>query len=166
MEEISGEVLEEACYYLQELGLTSAQVASRLEITSAKASRLAKAYASKLKSGKVAPDEFGRAFWEGVKKESEGDVKLTFVSDKGFHHSWMSELRRLDGPTLMSAYESSKDFLGSDPNQRFLDYPAPKGYDPLALEREVRKAVEKIGVLLEEKWKESGGGTTKMSSET
>jgi hypothetical protein len=109
-------------------------------------------YESKLKEGRIVPGDLDRAFWEDVKREAEGDVKLTFLSEKGFHHAWKSELRRLDGPALMSIYESSKDFLGADPNQKFLDYPPPKGYDPLAMDRELRKAVGVIGELLAEKW--------------
>lgn len=64
----------------------------------------------------------------------------------------------------MSIYESSKDFLGSDPNQKFLDFPPPKGYDPLAMDREMRKAVEVIGELLAEKWKEESGRDKKSSN--
>lgn len=164
--EVSEEVLEEGCYYLLDLGLTRAAVAAHFEITPAKASALAKAYGSKLKSGKVPKVEFDRVFWEDVKKEAEGDVKLTFLSDKGFHHAWKSELQRLDGPALMSIYESSKDFLGADPNQKFLDFPPPKGYDPLAMDREMRKAVEIIGELLAEKWKEQAGPGKKKSAKT
>ena len=92
-----------------------------------------------------------------MKKDAEGDIKLTFLSDKGFHHAWKSELKKLDGPALMSIYEASKEFLGADPNRKFLDFPAPKGYDPLAMERELRKAVEAVGQLLEEKWREEKG---------
>ena len=57
----------------------------------------------------------------------------------------------------MSIYEASKDFLGADPNQRFLDYPPPKGFDPLAMDRELKKAVGVIGELLAEKWKTEKG---------
>ena len=105
-----------------------------------------------VKSGRANPGEVDRVFWESVKKEAEGDVKLTFLSEKGFHHAWKSELSRLDGPVLMSIYESSKDFLNADPNQKFLDFPPPKGYDPLAMDRELRKSVTVIGELLAEKW--------------
>lgn len=150
--DVSDDVLEEACYYLLKLGLSNAQVASHFEMTRAKVTKLAKSYARKLKSGDVSPSEYDPVFWEGVKREAEGDFKHTFVSEKGFHHAWMSELKRLDGPSLMSIYEASRDFLGRDPNQKFLDIPVPTGFDPLALEREVRKAVEAIGKLLEEKW--------------
>ena len=161
--DVSDEILEEACYYLLELGLTPEQVATHLETSPPRVSRLAKSYAARVRSKKVVPGEFDREFWERVKKEAEGDEKLTFMSEKGFHHAWTSELRKLDGPALMSIFEASKDFLGSDPNQRFLDVPPPKGYDPLALEREVRKAVEVIGRLLDEKWRESMSEKRKSS---
>ena len=154
--EASDDVLEEGCYYLSQLGLSNEQLASHFEITAPKVADLVKSYASKLKSGKATPGEFDRIFWEDVKREAEGDVKLTFLSEKGFHHAWKSELERLDGPALMSIYEASKDFLGSDPNQKFLDFPPPKGYDPLAMDRELKKAVGVIGELLAEKWKTEG----------
>jgi hypothetical protein len=150
--EISDEILEEGCYYLSRMGLSLGQVARHFEITPARVRALVRSYESKLTSGDVVPGDLDRVFWEDVKKEAEGDLKLTFLSEKGFHHEWKSELRKLDGPALMSIYESSKDFLGADPNQRFLDYPPPKGYDPLAMDRELRKGVGVIEALLAEKW--------------
>ncbi|MDG6913890.1 MAG: hypothetical protein JRN34_04075 [Nitrososphaerota archaeon] len=153
--EISEEVLEEGSYHLKGLGLTEAQIAAHFEIPAEAVPALISSYESKLKSGKVGSSEFDRVFWADVKKEAEGDVKLTFLSDKGFHHAWKSELRKLDGPALMAIYEASKDFVGADPNQKFLDYPPPKGYDPLAMDRELRRAVEVVGELLAEKWEEA-----------
>ena len=153
--EVDESVLEEGSYYLSQLGLTYAEIAAHFETTPIRVRKLVSAYARRLRSGSVVADDFDRAFWEGVKKEAEGDVKVTFVSEKGFHHAWRSELLQLDGRALMSILEASKDFLSSDPNQRFLDFPAPKGYDPLALDREVRKAVGVVTEILEEKWKES-----------
>ena len=155
--EISEEILEEGCYHLLRMGLTEDELSAHFEIPKVRVSFLIRSYESKLKSGTVSPGDIDRAFWEDVKKEAEGDVKLTFLSQKGFHHAWKSELRRLDGPALMSIYESSKDFLSADPNQKFLDYPPPKGYDPLAMDRELRKAVGIIGELLAEKWKSEKG---------
>src|SRR5712692_9622119 len=151
--DISDEVLEEGCYYLNKLGLSNGEIAAHFETTSERVDGLVKSYSAKLKSGKVIPGDFDKSFWEDVKKEAEGDVKVTFVSEKGFHHAWKSELQALDGRALMSIYESSKDFMGADANQKFLDYPPPKGYDPLAMDREVQKAVMIIGELLAEKWK-------------
>ncbi len=154
-DEIGEDVLEEGCYHLSRLGLADEEIARHFETTPEEVKRLSGAYARRLESGDTTEGEFDRTFWEDVKKEAEGDVKLTFVSRKGFHHAWKSELRRLDGEALMSVYEASKDFIGADPNQKFLDYPPPKGYDPLALDREVRKAVGVVSELLEEKWKEA-----------
>lgn len=153
--EISPEILEEGCYHLSKLGLSDQRIAVHFETSAAHVAELVKSYSAKLKSGKVTEGDFDRRFWEGVKKEAEGDVKLTVVSDKGFHHAWKSELERLDGRALMAIYESSRDFLGADPNQKFLDYPPPKGFDPLAMDREVRKAIAVLGELLERKWKET-----------
>ena len=163
-EEISEDILEEGAYHLTEMGLTKEQVASHFEIQPERVSVLLRSYRAKLKAGKASTNEFDRVFWEDVKKEAEGDVKLTFLSDKGFHHAWKSELIRLDGPSLMSIYESSKDFLGADPNQKFLEYPPPKGYDPLAMDRELRKAVAVIGELLAEKWEGEEGADRKKSA--
>ena len=151
-DEMSEEVLEEGCFHLSRLGLTTDQLAAHFELTPKKVEALIHAYEAKVKSGSALPGEVDRVFWEDVKKEAEGDVKLTFLSEKGFHHAWKSELGKLEGPALMAIYESSKDFLNADPNQRFLDYPPPKGYDPLAMDRELRKAVGIIGELIEEKW--------------
>ena len=151
-DEVDEDVLEEGCYYLLRLGLTAEQLASHFSLPPARARELAKSYEAKVKTGVVTPGDFDRVFWEDVKKESEGDVKLTFLSEKGFHHGWKSELEKLDGPTLMSIYESSKDFLAADPNQKFLDFPPPKGYDPLAMDRELRKAVGVLQELLEDRW--------------
>ena len=147
-------MLEEGSFYLSVLGVDPAQIAVHFETTEGRVKKLIAAYRSKLESGRVTQQDFDRTFWEDVKKEAEGDVKLTFVSDRGFHHSWKSELAKLDGPSLMAVYESSRDILNSDPNQRYHDVPPPKGFDPLALEREVRKAVSVISELLDVKWKE------------
>ncbi|HYC12467.1 MAG TPA: hypothetical protein VEC02_07435 [Nitrososphaerales archaeon] len=151
--EIDESVLEEGCYYLSSLGLTTQQIAAHFETTPTIVRKLVSSYKIRLKSGEVVADDFDRAFWEGVRREAEGDIKVTFVSEKGFHHAWRSELGKLDGPALMSILEASKDFLNSDPNQKFLDYPAPKGYDPLALDREVRNAVVVVNEALERLWR-------------
>jgi hypothetical protein len=163
---VSDEVLEEGCYYLSQFGLTIEQISAHFEIPPERAGALARSYESKLRTGKVAAGDFDRVFWEDVKKEAEGDVKLTFLSEKGFHHAWKSELGKLDGTALMSIYEASKDFLSADPNKKFLDYPPPKGYDPLAMDRELTKAVGVIGELLAEKWKSEGGSDRKKVAKT
>ena len=165
-DEVSDEILEEGSYHLSRLGLTNEQIAAHFETTPAKVASLIDSYASKLKSGKITTEDFDHVFWEDVKKEAEGDVKLTFLSDKGFHHAWKSELRKLDGPALMSIFEATTDFLSADPNQKFLDYPPPKGYDPLAMDRELRKAVDILGKLLAEKWDGEKGNDSSRAANT
>jgi hypothetical protein len=155
--EISEEVLEEGCYHLSKLGLEKDEIAGHFNISPRRVDLLVKSYRAKLKSGELAESEFDRVFWDDVRRESAGDFKVTFVSEKGFHHAWKSELERLDGPALMSIFEASKDFLSSDPNQRFLDYAVPKGFDPIALDREVKKAVDFVSSLLQKKWEETRG---------
>jgi len=156
--EVDESVLEEGSYYLSQLGLTYDQIAAHFETAPDVVRKLISSYKRQLKSGRVVSDDFDRAFWEGVKREAEGDAKVTFVSNQGFHHAWKSELARLDGPALMSILEASKDFLNSDPNKKFLDYPAPKGFDPLALDREVQKSVGVVTEILEGKWREGRAG--------
>jgi len=158
-EKASPEVLEEGCYYLSKMGLSLALVAAKFEITKEEAARYKASYAKKLKEGKVTVDDFDRTFWKELRAEAEGDTKVTFVSEKGFHHAWRSDLKKLDGPSLMTIYESSKAFLDMDPNQRFLDYSAPKGYDPLALQREVKRAMGIVSSILEEKWEREKPGS-------
>ncbi len=60
-------------------------------------------------------------------------------------------LRKLDGPTLLSIYESCKHFLDLDPSARFIEYSPPKNYDPLAMQWEIKKVLVTLGALLEEK---------------
>ena len=131
------------------------EIAFHFQITPEVAERCIKSYESRINSGEVVVGDLDRSFWTDVRREAEGDTKVTFVSQKGFHHAWKSELRRLDGASLLEIYEASKDFLGTDVNSKFLDFPRPKGYDPLMLDREVRNALEVVSGLLDQKLKEN-----------
>jgi hypothetical protein len=130
------------------------EISEKLELTEKEVERRRTLFQSNLKQRKVTEDEFDFDFWRDVKKEAEGNIKVTFVSEKGFHHAWRSDLKKLDGRSLLGIYEESKRFLDLDPNQRFLEYPAPKGYDPLAMQREIKRALGVINQILEEKWKD------------
>jgi hypothetical protein len=153
-EQADDATLDEGCFYLSELGLSAKEVASRFEIDEREVLARRKRFEAGIKDGSIVED-LGREFWESIKEEAEGNIKVTFVSGKGFHHAWRTDLRKLDGPTLLSIFESCKDFLNLDPNARFLQYDAPKNYDPLAMQREISKAVIVVGALIEEKWKEA-----------
>jgi len=157
--------LDEGCFYLSKLGLTAKEVASRFEIGEREVVMRRKRFANGIKQGTIAED-MGLEFWRSIKEEAEGNIKVTFVSDKGFHHAWRSDLEKFDGPTLLAIYESCKDFLNLDPNARFLQYNAPKNYDPLAMQREISKAVIVVGALLEEKWKKEGNSKRMLRGAT
>ena len=146
-------VLDEGCFYLTKQGMTPKEVAVRFEISASQVAERAKRFEKSLKDGKVPEESVSTDFWKSIREEAEGNVKVTFVSEKGFHHSWRSDLSKLDGPTLLSLFESCKSFLDMDPSSRFLEYKTPKNYDPLAMQREISKAVVVIGGLLDEKWK-------------
>jgi hypothetical protein len=147
-------ILDEGCFYLTQLGMTPLEVGARFEISEGQVTKRGNRFAKMLKEGKVSEEAISTDFWKSVREEAEGNVKVTFVSEKGFHHSWRSDLKKLDGVTLLSLFESCKSFLDLDPSARFLEYKTPKNYDPLAMQREISKAVVVIGALLEEKWKE------------
>jgi hypothetical protein len=155
-DEIDESVLEEGSFYLSKLDLNVDAIAERFEIHPADVQRHKTRYEGKLKRGDVLETAEDLDFWRGVKQEAEGNVKVTFVTDKGFHHSWRSELEKLDGPSLLAIYESCKRFLNLDPNSRFLEYAPPKNYDPLAMQREITKAVTVISSIMEKKWRSGG----------
>lgn len=155
-DEVEESVLEEGAYYLSKLDLGVDAVAERFEISPAQVLRHKTRYERKLRRGDVAETAEDLAFWRSVKEEAEGNVKVTFVTDKGFHHTWRSELEKLDGPSLLAIYESCKEFLNLDPNSRFLVYSPPKNYDPLAMQREISKAVVVINSMLEKRWQAEG----------
>lgn len=162
-EEVQEVVLDEGCYYLSKLGLDDNAISERFEIGQTEVVKHRERYAERLIAGDRIENSVDLNFWRDVKQEAEGNVKVTFVTDKGFHHSWKSELQKLDGETLLSIHESCKNFLNTDPNARFLQYAPPKNYDPLAMQREINKAVGVIGSIMEEKWKARDKGSRNSS---
>ena len=153
IDEVDNSVLEEGSYYLSKLDLDVDAIAERFEIPPAQVLRHKTRFEGKLRRGDAIEVDTDLAFWRNVKEEAEGNVKVTFVTDKGFHHAWRSDLEKLDGPSLLAIFESCKHFLNLDPNSRFLEYSPPKNYDPLAMQREISKAVTVINSILENKWK-------------
>lgn len=157
-DEMDESVLEEGSYYLSKLDLDVGAIAERFELPRSRVLKHKTRFEAKLKRGEVVETTEDLVFWRSVKEEAEGNVKVTFVSEKGFHHSWRSDLEKLDGPSLLAIFESCKRFLNLDANSRFLEYSPPKNYDPLAMQREVSKAVTVINSILEVRWKSEGEG--------
>jgi hypothetical protein len=157
IDEIDESVLEEGSYYLSKLDLDVDAIAVRFELPPSVVIKHKARFEGKLKRGEAVETDEDLIFWRSVKEEAEGNVKVTFVTDKGFHHAWRSDLEKLDGPSLLAIFESCKRFLNLDPNSRFLEYSPPKNYDPLAMQREISKAVTVIYSILE-KSKTKGDG--------
>ena len=144
--------LEEACYYLRKNGLTFPELAKALEIPETEAVRLFEQYTSKIASGAASENEVDKNLWEDIHNDSYGNEKITFARDNGFYHCRKSDLDLMESSALMSIFESSKKFLDFDMYKPFLDSKVPVGYDPMALQRQVKRAIELIQDILKKRW--------------
>ncbi len=146
--------LQEACYYLRKKGLTLAEVSKALEVSEKDAERLYREYESKVVNGTVQENEVDRNLWEDMYNDSVGNEKVTFARDIGLYHCRRSDLEAMDSPALMSIFETSKKFLDFDMYKRYLNTKPPAGYDPMALQRQVKRALELIQEILEKRWQQ------------
>ena len=151
-EKEANQYLEEACYYLHKRGLTFQELSRALEIPEQQAFRFNQEYSRKIQEGVVQENEVDKNLWEDIYHDSQGDEKVTFVRDDGFYHCRKSDLEEMDGTALMAIFETSKKFLDFDMYKPYLGSKAPVGYDPMALQRQVKRAVELIQTILEKKW--------------
>lgn len=144
--------LEEACYHLRKKGLSFQEISKALEIPEPQANRLFEAYESKIAEGIVQVSEVDRNLWEDVYNDSVGNEKITFARENGFYHCRRSDLETMDSPSLMSIFETSKKFLDFDMYRRYLDSKPPVGYDPMAMQRQIKRAVDLIQEILKQRW--------------
>ena len=145
--------LEEACYYLRKKGLTFQELSKILDTPEDKVEALFNEYESKITRGVAAENEVDRNLWEDVYNDSIGNEKITFARDDGFYHCRISDLEKMESPALMAIFETSKKFLDFDMYRRYLNTKPPVGYDPMALQRQVKRAVEVIQKILDDRWK-------------
>ncbi|OLD12198.1 MAG: hypothetical protein AUI50_07135 [Crenarchaeota archaeon 13_1_40CM_2_52_14] len=148
----SSQYLQEACYYLTKKGLTMDQVSKALEISEQEASRLYQQFEDRIASGDAMENEIDRNLWEDVYNDSVGNEKITFVRDNGFYHCRRADLDKMDSPALMAIFETSKKFLDFDMYRRYLDSKPPVGYDPMAMQRQIKRAVDLIEQVLKQRW--------------
>jgi hypothetical protein len=144
--------LQEACYYLLKKGLTIEQVSKALEISDQEVTRLREQFESRIAAGEAVENEVDRNLWEDVYNDSVGNEKITFVRDNGFYHCRRADLDKMDSPALMAIFETSKKFLDFDMYRRYLDSKPPVGYDPMAMQRQIKRAVDLIEQLLKQRW--------------
>ncbi len=57
----------------------------------------------------------------------------------------------MEGTALMAIFETSKKFLDFDMYKPYLGSKPPVGYDPMALQRQVKRAVDLIQEILQKK---------------
>ncbi|HET7405001.1 MAG TPA: hypothetical protein VFV92_10270 [Candidatus Bathyarchaeia archaeon] len=146
--------LQEACYYLRKKGLSFAELSKALEISENQATRLFEEYTSRIATGNADENEVDRNLWEDIHNDAFGNEKITFARDDGFYHCRRSDLELMESSALMSIFETSKKFLDFDMYRRYLDSKPPVGYDPMALQRQVKRAVELIEGILKKRWDE------------
>ncbi|TMI23476.1 hypothetical protein E6H36_10270 [Candidatus Bathyarchaeota archaeon] len=146
--------MQEACYYLRKKGLTLPQISKALEVSEKDAELLYRAYESKVAHGIVQENEVDRNLWEDMHNDSQGNEKITFARDDGLYHCRRSDLETMDSPALMSIFETSKKFLDFDMYKGYLNTKPPVGYDPMALQRQVKRAMDLIQEILDGRWKE------------
>lgn len=144
--------LQEACYYLRKRGLSYQEISAALEVSEQEAAKLFDEYASKIALGLAQEDEVDRNLWEDVYNDSIGNEKLTFVRDDGFYHCRRSDLEKMDSQALMAIFESSRKFLDFDMYKPYLGTKPPSGYDPMALQRQVKRTVDLVETVLKERW--------------
>lgn len=144
--------LQEACYYLRKKGLTYQELSMALEIPEEEAMQLFREYESRIVQGLAQENEVDKALWEDVFNDSIGNEKVTFAREDGFYHCRRSDLENMDSQALMAAFETSRKFLDFDMYKRYLGTKPPVGYDPMALQREVKRAMELIEEILKQRW--------------
>ncbi len=149
--------LQEASYYLRKKGLSLRDVSKALEISEEKALRFYDEYSEKVSKGLAKENEVDRNLWEDIYRDSLGDEKITFARDQGFYHCRKSDLEGMDSTALMAIFETSKKFLDFDLYKPYLNSKPPVGYDPMALQRQVKRAVELIQTILDKRWAQEAG---------
>ncbi len=145
--------LEEACYYLRKKGLSFEELSKVLDAPEDRVEALFREYESKIARGLAQENEVDRNLWEDVYNDSIGNEKITFARDDGFYHCRRSDLEKMESPALMAIFETSKKFLDFDMYRRYLDTKPPVGYDPMALQRQVKRAVDLIQEIFDDRWK-------------
>lgn len=148
--------MQEACYYLHKKGLTYQELSEALEIPVQEAMQLFQEYESKLAKGLAQENEVDKALWEDVFNDSIGNEKVTFVRNDGFYHCLRSDLDKMDSQALMAIFETSRKFLDFDMYKRYLGTKPPVGYDPMALQRQVKRAMDIIEEILKQRWEKEG----------
>ncbi|HVB11941.1 MAG TPA: hypothetical protein VNE86_02315 [Nitrososphaerales archaeon] len=146
------EYIEEACFYLLDLKLSSLEIGKEFNMTSDQVERAAESYRAKIDSGTVSYDEETKAFWAKSLKESSGDEKITLVDEKGrYYHGWKSEIEKMSTEQLVELLVVNKQYSDRHPLSEFSKTQPVVGYDPLIPLRNIRRTVAIIDETLQKR---------------
>ena len=158
------EYVEEACYYLAELKLSTEDIGKEFGMTSDQVEKAASNYKAKIDSGNVSYDEEAKAFWSKNLRESSGDEKITLVDEKGrYYHGWKSEIEKMSTEQLVDLLVVNKQYSDRHPLSEFSKSQPAIGYDPLIPLRNIRRAVSIIDETLQKRESEDDDAQAKDS---
>ena len=146
------EFVEEACFYLSELGKPLLEIGTDLNLSSDQVKRAVESYRKKIESGSVAYDEDAKDFWAKIRRENTGDEKITLVDDKGrYYHGWRSEIENMGTEELVELLVVNKKYSDRHPLSEFSKTQPVVGYDPIVPLRNIRRTVSIIDEILQKR---------------
>jgi hypothetical protein len=149
---LEDEFVEEACFYLSELGKPILEIGTDLNLSSDQVKQAVESYRKKIESGAVAYDEDAKDFWAKIRRENTGDEKITLVDDKGrYYHGWRSEIENMGTEELVELLVVNKSYSDRHPLSEFSKTQPVVGYDPIVPLRNIRRTVSIIDEILQKR---------------
>jgi hypothetical protein len=144
--------VEEACFYLSDLGKTPEEIGKDLNLAPEQVLKAVDAYRRKINSGKIKYDEEVKTFWTKIHKEAGGDEKITLVDEKGrYYHGWRSEIEKRPTEELIELLVVNKQYSDRHPLSEFSKTQPAIGYDPIVPLRNIRRTVSIIDEILQKR---------------
>jgi hypothetical protein len=149
---MSDEYVEEACFYLKDLGSSSDEIGSQLNLTPSQVDEAVSRFKKRLNENTAKYDEEAKKFWAQSLRESSGDEKITLVDEKGrYYHGWKSELKKMTTEELAELYFVNKEYSDKHPLSEFSKSQPVVGYDPLIPLRNIRRSMSLIDEVLQKR---------------
>ena len=154
--------VEEACFYLSELKLSTADIGKEFNMTVDQVEKASSNYKAKIDSGNVNYDQEAKAFWLKNLRESSGDEKITLVDGMGrYYHGWKSEIKKMSTEELVNLLVVNKQYSDRHPLSEFSKTQPAIGYDPLIPLRNIRRTVLIIDETLQKRESEEDSSNTR-----
>ena len=150
--QLEEEYVEEACFYLSELGIPISEIEKSLSLTSDSVKKAIESYRKKIGAGSVKYEEDAKDFWAKASRENSGDEKITLVDDKGrYYHGWRSEIQSRPTEELVELLVVNKQYSDKHPLSEFSKTQPVVGYDPIVPLRNIRRTVSIIDEILQKR---------------